>query len=125
VTGQLEIRFQNIGGCLIVRAAGEADATSAPLLRDQLIGQLSLGEASVIIDLSRVTTADSTGLSAVLAAGHEARASGGTLRVAGARPAWRRVLRATDPAAVLVLHDDVTDALEAAIEDAQASRSAR
>ncbi len=119
MTGQLEVRFQNLGGCLIVRAAGEVDAASAPLLRDELIGQLSLGETSVIIDLSRVTTADSSGLSAVLAAGHEARASGRTLRVAGAQPAWRRVLRATDPDAVLVLHDDVSDALEAAMEAAQ------
>jgi hypothetical protein len=37
----------------------------------------------------------------------------------------RRTLKAIDPAGVLVLHDDVSDALEAALEDAQASRPSR
>ena len=36
--------------------------------------------------------------------------------------AW---LKAIDVARVLVLHDDVSDALEAALEDAQASRPSR
>jgi anti-sigma B factor antagonist len=125
VTGQLEIRFQSLGRCLIVRAAGELDVASAPTVRDHLIGHLCLGETSLIVDLSRVTVADTTGLSAVLAAGHETRDSGGVLRVAGARPAVRRTLKAIDPAGVLVLHDDVSDALEAALEDAQASRPSR
>jgi anti-anti-sigma factor len=124
VTGQLEIRFQSLGGCLIVRAAGELDVASAPSVRDHLIGHLSLGETALIVDLSRVTTADTTGLGAVLAAGHETRESGGVLRVAGARPAVRQTLKAIDAAGVLVLHDDVSDALEAALEDAQASRAA-
>jgi anti-sigma B factor antagonist len=125
VTGQLEIRFQSLGRCLIVRAAGELDVASAPTVRDHLIGHLCLGETSLIVDLSRVTVADTTGLSAVLAAGHETRDAGGVLRVAGARPAVRRTLKAIDPAGVLVLHDDVSDALEAALEDAQASRPSR
>jgi anti-sigma B factor antagonist len=125
VTGQLEIRFQSLGRCLIVRAAGELDVASAPTVRDHLIGHLCLGETSLIVDLSRVTVADTTGLSAVLAAGHETRDAGGVLRVAGARPAVRRTLKAIDAAGVLVLHDDVSDALEAALEDAQASRPSR
>jgi hypothetical protein len=37
----------------------------------------------------------------------------------------RQTLKAIDAAGVLVLHDDVSDALEAALEDAQASRSSR
>jgi len=125
VTGQLEIRFQSLGGCLIVRAAGELDVASAPSVRDHLIGHLSLGDTALIVDLSRVTMADTTGVSALLAAGHETRESGGVLRVAGAQPAVRQELRAIDAAGVLVLHDDVSDALEAALEDAQASRSSR
>ena len=125
MTGQLEIRFQSLGRCLIVRAAGELDVASAPTVRDHLIGHLCLGETSLIVDLSRVTVADTTGLSAVLAAGPETRDAGGVLRVAGARPAVRRTLKAIDAAGVLVLHDDVSDALEAALEDAQASRPSR
>ncbi|MGH8825716.1 MAG: STAS domain-containing protein [Jiangellaceae bacterium] len=125
MTGQLDVRFQSLGECMIIRAAGELDGASAPLVRDHLIGHLSVGENTLVVDLSRVTVADAGGLSAVLAAGHEARASGGVLRVAGAQPALRRTLRAADSAGVVVLHDDVSDALEAAMEDAQASRSAR
>jgi hypothetical protein len=37
----------------------------------------------------------------------------------------RRALKAIDVACVLVLHDDVSDALEAALEAAQASRPSR
>jgi anti-sigma B factor antagonist len=125
VTGQLEIRFQSLGGCLIVRAAGELDAANAPAVRDHLIGRLKLGETAVILDLSRVTIADTAGVGAVLAAGHEMRASGGLLRVAGAQPAVRRIFRVIDAAGVVVLHDDVSDALEAALEDAQAPRPTR
>lgn len=125
MTGQLEIRFQGLGGCVIVRAAGELDAASAPTVRDHLIGHLDRGEINLILDLSRVTIADPTGASAVLTAGHEAKASGGVLRVAGAQHAVRRALRALDTAAVVVLHDDVSDALEAALEDVQASRPTR
>ncbi|HET6729115.1 MAG TPA: STAS domain-containing protein [Jiangellaceae bacterium] len=125
MTGQLEIRVQSLGGCLIVRAAGELDVVSASSVRDQLIGYLNLGETALIVDLSRVTMADTTGLSAVLEAGHETSASGGVLRVAGAQSVVRRTLRAIDVARVLVLHDDVSDALEAALGDAQASRPSR
>lgn len=125
MTGQLEIRVQSLGGCLIVRAAGELDVVSASSVRDHLIGYLNLGETALIVDLSRVTMADTTGLSAVLEAGHETSDSGGVLRVAGAQSAVRRALKAIDVACVLVLHDDVSDALEAALEDAQASRPSR
>jgi anti-sigma B factor antagonist len=125
VTGQLEIRFQSLGGCLIVRAAGELDVANAPAMRDQLIGHLDLGETNLILDLSRVTIADATGAGAVLTAGHETKVSGGVLRVAGAQQAVRRTLRALDTAGVVVLHDDVSDALEAALADAQASGQTR
>ncbi|HEU0213795.1 MAG TPA: STAS domain-containing protein [Jiangellaceae bacterium] len=125
MTGQLEIRFQGLGGCLIVRVAGELDAVSAPTIRDHLIGHLDLGATNLILDLSRVTIADTAGAGAVLTAGHETKASGGVLRVAGAQHAVRRALRALDTAGVVVLHDDVSDALEAALEDAQASRPTR
>ena len=125
VAGQLEIRFQSLGGCLIVRAAGELDVANAPTIRDHLIGRLELGETNMILDLSRVTIADTTGAGAVLTAGHETKASGGVLRVAGAQQAVRRTLRALDTAGVVVLYDDVSDALEAALSDTQVSRPTR
>lgn len=122
---QLEVRDQSLGGCLIVRAAGELDGVSASTVRDHLIGHLSLGETNLIVDLSRVSMADTNGLCAVLAAGHETRASGGVLRVAGTRPTVRRTLRDIDVGGVLVLHSDVSDALESALEGPQASRPVR
>ena len=115
MTAELEVRNQTLGGCLIVRVAGELDLATAPVLRDHVLGQLALGQTNLVIDLGRVPFLDSTGVSALVVAHREADARGGSVRLAGARRSVRRVFEITRLDRLFELHDDVSDALEAAM----------
>lgn len=111
----LEVRNQTLGGCLIVRVAGELDQAGAPVLRDHVLGHLALGHTNIVVDLTRVSFVDSAGVGVLLVAHHEATADGGRTRFAGVQDSVRQVLELTQVDRVLELHDDVSDALEAAM----------
>jgi anti-anti-sigma factor len=123
--GQVEVRYQHLGECLIVRVAGDVDSGGAQTLRDSLVAKVSAGEARLVVDLSRVGGLDVAGISALLAAQQEAEASGGSLRVVGIGPSVRTVLETTDKADALMVDDDLSDALEATMEAAKVARISR
>jgi anti-anti-sigma factor len=58
---------------VLIEAAGEIDASSAPRLQDKLISALRDGAAGVVLDLSAVAYMDSTGIAAVIAGYAEAK----------------------------------------------------
>ncbi|MBG0831988.1 STAS domain-containing protein [Planomonospora sp. ID67723] len=100
---------------IIVRAAGELDLATAPLLRAELERVWALPELPVLImDLSELRFCDSTGLSALIAALKRSRARGTRLMLAGLTGAPARVLTITGLAKALELHPDITAALRAA-----------
>jgi anti-sigma B factor antagonist len=75
---------------------GDLELESAPALRDQLEDLAGRQAALVVVDLSRVSFLDSSGLRALV---HGARAiedGGGRLFVEGASGAVTRVLEVTD-----------------------------
>ena len=123
--GQVEVRYQSLGECLIVRVAGDVDSSGAQILRDSLIAKVSAREARMVVDLSRVGGMDPTGISALLAGQQEAEASGGSLRVVGVGPSVRTALETTDKADALMVDDDLSDALEATMEAAKVARMSR
>ena len=88
--------------------------TSAPTLRDHLLGHIGLGEPCVVVDLSKVEFMDSTGLSALVVAYRQAVEVGSSLLIAGAQPSVRRVLKITQLDVLLEHRDDVADAVAAA-----------
>jgi anti-sigma B factor antagonist len=96
-----------------VEVGGEVDMTSAPTLRDHLLGHIGLGEPCVVVDLSGVEFMDSTGLSALVVAYRQADEIGSSVVVAGAQPTVRRVLEITQLDVLLEHHDDVADAVAA------------
>jgi anti-sigma B factor antagonist len=118
MTGKVQIRYQSLGDCLIVRVAGEVDSLGARVLRDTLVGKVSDGDARMVVDLSRVDTMDATGLTALLVAHQEAEASGGSMRLVGVGEPVQTVLELTDQAGALMVDDDMSDALEATMEAA-------
>jgi anti-sigma B factor antagonist len=97
-----------------VEVGGEVDMTSAPTLRDHLLGHIGLGEPCVVVDLSGVDFMDSTGLSALVVAYRQASEIGSSVVVAGAQPSVRRVLQITQLDVLLEHQDDVADAVAAA-----------
>lgn len=82
-------------------AAGELDATTAPVLREA-IEALETGEEPVIVlDLTEVTFIDSSGLQAITSSLRRLRGEGRQLQVAGASRSVRRIFEVTGLADLL------------------------
>jgi anti-anti-sigma factor len=82
-------------GIAIAELAGELDLARAPALREQLLGLLRPGSSRLILDLSRVSFCDASGLAVLVGTGHLARRLGGFQRLAAVSPEVARVLNLT------------------------------
>lgn len=91
----LSISSRSERGCVIAALSGELDITCAPALREQLLGLLRPGASRLVIDLSRVSYADASGLAVLAGTGRRAGLLGGFLRLAAPTPAVAWVLRVT------------------------------
>jgi anti-sigma B factor antagonist len=60
--------IQERDGAVIVELAGELDLYNAHTVRDALLGQAEKNPARLVVDLSRVTFIDSTGLGVLIEA---------------------------------------------------------
>src|SRR5258705_8458309 len=69
-------------GVTLAELAGELDLASAPALREQLLGLLRPGFSRLVLDLSRVSFCDASGLAVLVGTGRRARLLGGFLRLA-------------------------------------------
>ena len=67
---ELSVRSQ--GGYTIVAVSGEIDIASVPVLRERLIGLPQPQASRIIIDLSRVTFCDASGLAVLVGASRRA-----------------------------------------------------
>jgi anti-anti-sigma factor len=94
-------------GYVVVRVAGELDVDSAPdaqaFLRELLAGR----GRRLVADVEGLTFADAAGIMVLLSTGQRAEEIGGWLRLVGACPHLRRLLRILDPAATLPVYDTV------------------
>jgi anti-anti-sigma factor len=82
-------------GCVIAVLRGELDIASAPDLREELLGLLRPGASRLIIDLSAVGYADTSGVAVLVGTGRRARLLGGWLRLVSPAPEVTRVLSVT------------------------------
>ena len=74
------------GGVTIAELSGELDIAGAPALREQLLGLLRSGSSRLVIDLSKVSHCDASGLAVLIGTGRRARLLGGFLRLAAVSP---------------------------------------
>jgi anti-anti-sigma factor len=86
-------------GCVIAVLRGGLDITSAPALREKLLGLLRPGASRLIVDLSAVGSADGSGFAVLVGARRRAGLLGGWLRLASPAPEVAGVLSATGLAA--------------------------
>jgi len=90
------------GGITIAGLSGELDIACAPALREQLLGLLSPGSSRLVIDLSKVSHCDASGLAVLIGTGRRATLLGGFLHLAAVSPpAW--------PGAVFIASDVLGD----------------
>lgn len=92
---------------------GEIDVYTAPLVREKLDEQIQSGNADLVVDLSKVTFLDSTGLGVLVGRLKLARTRGGHLRLVGADDRVLKVFSITGLDKVFDLHPTVDSALEA------------
>jgi anti-anti-sigma factor len=95
VIPSLDISTRTVGGITIAELAGELDIASAPALREQLLSLLRPGSSRLVIDLSKVSICDASGLAVLVGVSRRARLLGGFLRLAAVSPQADRVLHVT------------------------------
>ncbi|MEE4545574.1 STAS domain-containing protein [Streptomyces sp. V4-01] len=80
---------------------GEIDLATAPAVGSAVQGCVSRGAGSIVVDLTRLTFCDASGLNAFLTASLYVGATGGRFWLRGATPTVRRVFDLTASAFLL------------------------
>ena len=83
------------GGITVAELAGDLDIASASTLREQFLGLLRPGSGRLVIDLSKVSFCDASGLAMLVNTARRASLLGGFLRLAAVSPQVGRVLQLT------------------------------
>jgi anti-sigma B factor antagonist len=102
-----------IGDCAVLQVAGEVDAYTAPMLREQIRDLAAKGAVHLIADLSQVSFLDSTGLGALVGGLKRLREAGGSITLVIAAPRILRLFQITGLTKVLAIHPTVEDAVTA------------
>jgi len=107
----LSVSSRTEGAHTIAALSGELGIACAPALREQLLGLLRPAASRLVIDLSRVSYADASGLAVLVGTGRRAGLLGGYMRLAAPASAVANVLRITG----LHLRLDIFPTVQAAI----------
>lgn len=99
-------------GAMIVRAVGDVDLASAPVLRSA-IEDAWVPPQPLIVDATQVAFIDSTGLGVLVAAVQRTRSEGGQVAIAVTADRVRKVLTITGLDAFVAVHPTVAEALRA------------
>ena len=104
---ELMVSTRSNAGQAVLAVAGEIDLYTAPRLQAEFARLLETGVERVVIDMSGVEFCDSTGMNVLLSALKRLRERGGTLEVAGPRPAVRKILQVTGLDSVFTVYEAV------------------
>jgi anti-sigma B factor antagonist len=83
---------RHAGSAAVVRAYGEVDACTVPVLETAILAELDAGPELLVVDLAGVTSFGVSGLIALVDVQDVAAATGAAVRIAGAAPSVRRLL---------------------------------
>jgi anti-anti-sigma factor len=89
----LRFSARRADGYTIVTLTGELDVACSPVLREQLLGVLTPRASRLVVDLSKVTFCDASGLAVLVGTGRRAGLLGGLLRLAAPAPVVTAALR--------------------------------
>lgn len=107
----MEITKRVTDSALVVDVLGKLDTQTAGSAMDQLQQYLGVDKGNLLINLSGLDFVSSSGLRVILRAAKQVRASGGTMKVCGARGVVKEVLEISGFDSLLDLHDDEDQAL--------------
>ena len=107
----LHLETRQEGDVAVVAASGEVDVFTAPGLDAAITDELAAGHVRLVIDLSRVTFLDSTGLGVLVKGLKGAREGGGTMHLVVSSDRIRKIFEVTGLDAAMPLFDTVNDAV--------------
>lgn len=90
--GHFDFMVAERDGRAEVHLVGELDVSTAPLLREGLLGVLAEGSGQITLDMAELAFIDSTGLSVLVGAFKRARQDGREVVLKNPRPPARKVL---------------------------------
>jgi len=99
------------GRRVVVEISGDLDMSTGPALERRLAALVDQGPADVVLDLSRVSFIDSSGLSVLVVTLKRLRSRQGTLRLAGCQSHVQTVLDLTALSRVFFMYPTVEAAL--------------
>lgn len=88
---ELVIEQERAGDVLVIAPAGRIDSVTAKTLEAAVLDVVAGGANRLVVDLAAVDYVSSAGLRVILLAGKKAKASGGTLVLAGLKQTIRDV----------------------------------
>jgi anti-sigma B factor antagonist len=110
--GELDIDLACFGSQAVLAVGGEVDLATAPALREALASALHRpGVEVLVIDLTKVSFLDSTGVSTLTTADKQSLQRGVQIRLCGLSPGLHRVLAIVGLADRWPLFTDRSDAL--------------
>ena len=107
----MEMSQQNFQLSGIINLQGSVDADSAPQLKERLETMLQNREKWLLLDMSKISFMDSSGLGALVACAKKFDASGGELALVGLNQNMRKLLQITRTDRVLRVHESIEAAL--------------
>lgn len=110
----------SVDGVCILAAPTDLDVYTAPAFRQTHVEVVSAGRYRHVVDLSKTTYIDTTGLGVLVGALKRARAHDGWLRLAGPTEPVAKCLRITGLSRVFVVADTVDAAINYDTEGATA-----
>src|ERR1700761_326663 len=102
-----------VGDCAVLRATGEVDVYSAPMLRERIRELAAKGAVHLIADLSQVDFLDSSGLGVLVGGLKRLREDGGSLALVVSTSRILRVFQITGLTKAFAVWPSVTDAVTA------------
>jgi anti-sigma B factor antagonist len=82
-------------GVPVLAVRGEVDVSTAPELRERLLGLAERGQSVAVVDLSEVSFVDSTALGVLVSGVKRLRSAGGDLRLVVTQPHINKVFEIT------------------------------
>lgn len=102
----LAVNWADDGREMIVRIAGDLDATSSKNLKRTLEAQIEQNRPStVIVDCSGLNYIDSTGLGVLVSAMKKVHEHGGKIRVTHLKPYLQKIFRVTGLTGIFEIED--------------------
>ncbi|MEV0616859.1 STAS domain-containing protein [Nonomuraea sp. NPDC050404] len=111
----MNLTCRHLPGATLISVAGQVDTTNSGDLEQYIDTQRRRLDEPLIVDMSRLTFLDSSGLAVLLAAAALARAHGVALHLAAVQPMPARLMEITGAERAVSMYDHVDQALFAVL----------